>query len=270
MHRGAGQRSARWRRAVLLVRGGGRRRMIGSQARRGGAGAARRRGARRPAGRSTTSAAPSNSASRSRACWRGGLRRSRCERARRRTDGRSITSRPPSTAIRSSSSARRTRRCSTCCATGCGLTGSQGRLRHRRLRRLQRDAGRPAGLLLPGARRARPRAGEIETIEGMAKGEKLHPLQRKFLEHAALQCGICTPGFLVAAKALLEQQSRSDRGRDPLRPGRQPLPLHRLRQDRARRPGRRQRDEKGLSHATRHQLRSRHPQVQIAGPRGRS
>jgi carbon-monoxide dehydrogenase small subunit len=45
----------------------------------------------------------------------------------------------------------------------------------------------------------------IETIEGMADGEALHPLQRKFLEHAALQCGICTPGFLVAAKALLER-----------------------------------------------------------------
>ena len=44
---------------------------------------------------------------------------------------------------------------------------------------------------------------KIETIEGMATGDKLHPLQQKFLEHAALQCGICTPGFLVAAKALL-------------------------------------------------------------------
>lgn len=43
----------------------------------------------------------------------------------------------------------------------------------------------------------------IETIEGMADGEELHPLQQKFLEHAALQCGICTPGFLVASKALL-------------------------------------------------------------------
>jgi carbon-monoxide dehydrogenase small subunit len=46
---------------------------------------------------------------------------------------------------------------------------------------------------------------KVETIEGMASGEELHPLQRKFLEHAALQCGICTPGFLVAAKALLER-----------------------------------------------------------------
>lgn len=44
----------------------------------------------------------------------------------------------------------------------------------------------------------------IETIEGMAQGEKLHPLQQKFLERAALQCGICTPGFLIAAKALLD------------------------------------------------------------------
>ena len=44
----------------------------------------------------------------------------------------------------------------------------------------------------------------VETIEGMAQGEKLHPLQQKFLEEAALQCGFCTPGILVAAKALLE------------------------------------------------------------------
>jgi aerobic carbon-monoxide dehydrogenase small subunit len=45
----------------------------------------------------------------------------------------------------------------------------------------------------------------IETIEGMASHGDLHPLQRKFLEHAALQCGICTPGFLIAARALLEK-----------------------------------------------------------------
>ena len=46
---------------------------------------------------------------------------------------------------------------------------------------------------------------EIETIEGMADHDKLHPLQQKFLEHAALQCGVCTPGILVAAKDLLER-----------------------------------------------------------------
>lgn len=45
----------------------------------------------------------------------------------------------------------------------------------------------------------------IETIEGMAQGDHLHPLQAKFIEFAALQCGICTPGFLVAAKSLLER-----------------------------------------------------------------
>jgi carbon-monoxide dehydrogenase small subunit len=46
---------------------------------------------------------------------------------------------------------------------------------------------------------------EITTIEGMADGEVLHPLQRIFLEEAALQCGVCTPGILVAAKSLLEK-----------------------------------------------------------------
>ncbi len=46
---------------------------------------------------------------------------------------------------------------------------------------------------------------EVETIEGMASGDTLHPLQQTFLEHAALQCGVCTPGILVAAKALLEK-----------------------------------------------------------------
>ena len=45
----------------------------------------------------------------------------------------------------------------------------------------------------------------VETIEGMADGDTLHPLQRNFLELNGLQCGICTPGFLIAAKALLEK-----------------------------------------------------------------
>jgi carbon-monoxide dehydrogenase small subunit len=44
----------------------------------------------------------------------------------------------------------------------------------------------------------------IETIEGLAKGRELHPIQQKFLEHAALQCGFCTPGLIVASKALLD------------------------------------------------------------------
>src|SRR5947207_11875989 len=48
----------------------------------------------------------------------------------------------------------------------------------------------------------------VTTIEGVAGPRGLHPLQQKFLEHAALQCGICTPGFLVAAKALLDRHPR--------------------------------------------------------------
>ncbi len=52
---------------------------------------------------------------------------------------------------------------------------------------------------------AEAEGAEVTTIEGMAAGEVLHPLQRHFIEGAALQCGICTPGILVAAKALLEK-----------------------------------------------------------------
>jgi aerobic carbon-monoxide dehydrogenase small subunit len=48
---------------------------------------------------------------------------------------------------------------------------------------------------------------KVDTIEGMATGETLHPLQQEFLKHAALQCGICTPGVLVAAKALLDRNT---------------------------------------------------------------
>jgi carbon-monoxide dehydrogenase small subunit len=47
---------------------------------------------------------------------------------------------------------------------------------------------------------------QITTIEGIAKGSQLDPLQRAFLENAALQCGICTPGFIVASKALLDHE----------------------------------------------------------------
>ena len=47
----------------------------------------------------------------------------------------------------------------------------------------------------------------IDTVEGVAKADKLHPIQQKLLEHAALQCGICTPGIVVSAKALLEKKA---------------------------------------------------------------
>jgi carbon-monoxide dehydrogenase small subunit len=46
---------------------------------------------------------------------------------------------------------------------------------------------------------------EVRTVEGLARGAELDPLQQKFLEHAALQCGVCTPGFLVAARSLLDR-----------------------------------------------------------------
>jgi len=48
---------------------------------------------------------------------------------------------------------------------------------------------------------------KIQTVEGIADGDQLHPLQKKFIEYAALQCGICTPGILVATKSLLEKNS---------------------------------------------------------------
>jgi len=62
------------------------------------------------------------------------------------------------------------------------------------------------GRLVPSCLVLAPEAQghRITTIEGIAEGERLHPLQQKFLEHAALQCGICTPGLIVAAKALLD------------------------------------------------------------------
>ena len=51
---------------------------------------------------------------------------------------------------------------------------------------------------------------EMTTIEGIADADGLHVLQEKFLEHAALQCGVCTPGFIVAAKALLDRNPNPD------------------------------------------------------------
>ena len=57
---------------------------------------------------------------------------------------------------------------------------------------------------------AEAQGAHIETIEGIAGESGLHILQTKFLEHAALQCGICTPGFIVAAKALLDKHPNPD------------------------------------------------------------
>tara|TARA_B100001013_G_scaffold343891_1_gene272632 strand:- start:541 stop:912 length:372 start_codon:yes stop_codon:yes gene_type:complete len=54
---------------------------------------------------------------------------------------------------------------------------------------------------------------EMTTIEGIASAEGLHPVQQAFLENASLQCGICTPGFIVATKALLDREPDADEGR---------------------------------------------------------
>ena len=56
-------------------------------------------------------------------------------------------------------------------------------------------------------------SAELTTIEGVARGGELHPLQQAFLEEAALQCGICTPGFIISAKALLEHEPNPDEER---------------------------------------------------------
>ena len=53
---------------------------------------------------------------------------------------------------------------------------------------------------------------KIETIESLAVNGQLHPLQQKFLEHAALQCGVCTPGFILSAKALLDRNPKPTEG----------------------------------------------------------
>src|SRR4051812_17026044 len=54
---------------------------------------------------------------------------------------------------------------------------------------------------------------DLTTVEGVASADKLHPLQQAFLEEAALQCGICTPGFIMAAKALLDREPKPDEHR---------------------------------------------------------
>ena len=82
----------------------------------------------------------------------------------------------------------------------------------------------------------------ILTVEGLADGSRLHPLQQAFAELGAAQCGYCTPGILLTARALLDATPRPDRDGDPGRPGRQPLPLHGVHEDPRRRGARRRPD----------------------------
>ncbi len=69
---------------------------------------------------------------------------------------------------------------------------------------------------------------EIRTIEGLAPAGGLHPLQHAFTEHHGVQCGFCTPGFLMLAAGILAARARDRRRRTARRAVRQPLPLHRL------------------------------------------
>ena len=85
----------------------------------------------------------------------------------------------------------------------------------------------------------------VETVEGLAENGELNALQQAFADAHGLQCGYCTPGFLMLATALAARQSPSDRRRDPRRDVRQPVPLHRLRGDPGGRARRRRRLNRG-------------------------
>src|SRR5499427_4231535 len=163
-------------------------------------GSTKRRGA--PASRSTTSAGRSNTVPRSPACWHAGQRRSPMS-----VRGTSMSKHHVSTVINGEPTeflcetqltlldvlrdelnlTGSKEGCSSGDCGACSIT-VDGRLVCSCLMLAVEAEGR-----------------KIETIEGMAKGDQLHPLQRHFLEHAALQCGFCTPGILVAAKALLDR-----------------------------------------------------------------
>ena len=162
------------------------------------------------ASRSTTSAAPSSIAPRSPACFSSAPPPSP-PHAPRKTEREqrswlNFTSPPPSTASRPSSCASRRRPCSTCLRDQLGLTGTKEGCG-------SGDCG-ACSVMVDGSMvcsclvlAAEAEGKKIETIEGMAKGDQLHALQQKFIEFAALQCGICTPGFLVASRALLERNN---------------------------------------------------------------
>ena len=93
---------------------------------------------------------------------------------------------------------------------------------------------------------------DITTIEGLADGGELHPMQEAFRENHGLQCGFCTPGMVMAAVGLLEGEPQPDRGRGAARPRGQPVPLHRLPQHREGGAGRR-----GAAGGRAHDQRSR-------------
>ena len=135
-----------------------------------------------------------------------------------------------STARRSSSTRIRWRGCSTCCASSCTSPA--------RRKDAAKASAAPARCLIDGelvnsclVPLLQAEGTSITTIEGVASGERLHAVQEAFIAHGGAQCGICTPGMVLAAVSLLASVRRSRRRRDPRRPGRQPVPLHRLHED---------------------------------------
>ena len=122
-----------------------------------------------------------------------------------------------------------------------GLPGLEERLRAGRVRLVHGLPRRRAGLRLPGRGRARRSAARWSPSRGWPSVEALHPVQEAFVEAGAVQCGFCTPGLVVAAHDLLARVPHAVRPGDPRGAGRQPLPLHRLREDPRRRAAGRQR-----------------------------
>ncbi len=96
-------------------------------------------------------------------------------------------------------------------ARGSARDRHQRGLRRGRVRRLHRARGRPGREQLPRCRPSSLQGAAVQTVEGLAQSDRLHPIQEAFLKHGGAQCGICTPGFLVAAAELLEREPHPTR-----------------------------------------------------------